>query len=130
MGGLVLVAVFGIPALDPLLGLGVAVLIIRAAWSITMKSYQALVDRSLPSDEVEVIEQVLDEHAQHYLEYHRLRTRKSGPQRYVTIDVVFLPDTPLELVHEIGDHLEEEIRAKLPNTSVLIHPEPPGTKDV
>ena len=103
--------------------------VIRAAYVITLKSYRTLIDQRLPTSEIEVIEQVLAEHAQHYLEYHRLRTRKSGPQRYVTIDVVFRPDTPLNLVHETIDHLEEEIRARLPNTSVLIHPEPPGTED-
>ncbi len=128
-GGLVLVEVFKLPMLDPILGLGVAVLIVRAAYAITVKSYRTLIDQRLPTNEVEVIEQVLAEHSEHYLEYHRLRTRKSGPQRYVTIDVVFRPDAPLDLVHEIIDHLEEEIRVKLPNTSVLIHPEPPGTED-
>lgn len=128
-GGLVLVEVFKVPTLDPLLGLGVAVLIVRAAYAITLKSYRSLIDQRLPTSEVEVIEQVLAEHSEHYVEYHRLRTRKSGPQRYVTIDIVFRPDTKLDRVHEIIDHLEEEIRARLPNTSVLIHPEPPGTED-
>jgi cation diffusion facilitator family transporter len=128
-GGLILVEVFQVPVLDPILGLGVALLIIGAAYSITLKSYQTLVDRRLPLEEIEVIERVLAEHAPQFLEYHRLRTRKSGPHRYVTIDVVLRPDTPLLTVHETIDHLEEEIRGKLPNTSVLIHPEPPGTED-
>jgi len=128
-GGLVLVQILRVPVLDPLLGLGVAVLIVRAAWQITSKSYQTLIDRSLPSHEIELIKTVLRDHGGRYLEFHRLRTRKSGAQRFIALDLVFSPDARLVDVHEVCDHLELEILAVLPKSSVQIHVEPPGAID-
>ena len=128
-GGLILVRLLDAPVLDPLLGLMVAALIVRAAWNITHKSLQTLIDSRLPSDEYQKIESVLAEHGSHFLEYHRLRTRKSGAQRYIALDLVFNPDARLADVHDVCDHVESEIRAVLPGASVQIHVEPPGTLD-
>ncbi len=127
--GLVLVQIFDAPVLDSLLGLGVAALIVQAAWAITYKSFQGLIDRSLPTDEHAAIERVLAEHGSQFISYHRLRTRKSGAQRYIALDLVFQPSASLADVHEVCDHLESEIHAVLPGASVQIHAEPPGAVD-
>lgn len=128
-GGLVLVGTFHLPVLDPILGLIVAVLIVRAAWAITSKSFHTLIDRRLPNDEHRRIEAILDEHGHHFIEYHRLRTRKSGAQRFIALDLVFHPDARIGDVHSVCDHLESEIREALPGASIQIHVEPPGTVD-
>jgi len=129
LGGLAAVLVLNAPILDPILALAVAALIVRAAWNITYKSYAALIDSRLPHDEYQKIEQVLADHGSHFVEYHRLRTRKSGAQRYIALDLVFNPDAHLSEVHDVCDHVESEIHAVLPGASVQIHVEPPGTVD-
>lgn len=128
-GGLILVALFNVPILDPILALGVAGLIISAAWNITSKSFQTLIDRRLPHEEQQVIERVLSEHGGVFLGYHRLRTRKSGAMRYIALDLVFSPEARLDQVHEVCDHIEEHILGVLKGASVTIHVEPPDSID-
>jgi divalent metal cation (Fe/Co/Zn/Cd) transporter len=56
--------------------------------------------------------------------FHALRTRKSGSQRYVDLHLVMPKDTSVAKAHEMCDHLEEEIEEKLSNADVTIHVEP------
>ena len=53
--GLVVVRVTGLYVLDPIIALIVAVVIIKAAYDITRKSFGGLMDTSLPDSEQEAI---------------------------------------------------------------------------
>lgn len=48
MVGLVLVKLTGVTLFDPLFALGVAVLIMKAAYDLTVRSFSDLIDHSLP----------------------------------------------------------------------------------
>ncbi|MHB8945748.1 MAG: cation diffusion facilitator family transporter, partial [Bacillota bacterium] len=62
-GGLALLKLTGLHILDPLVALGVAALIIRAAWELTMTAFRPLLDVSLPKDEEDQIIAAIREHA-------------------------------------------------------------------
>lgn len=128
-GGLVLVRVTGLAVLDPLLALAVAALIGKAAYAITHRSFVDLLDLRLPKEEQAVIEDILREHHSRFLNYHRLRSRKAGPQRHIDVHLVFKPSTSIMQAHRLCDELEEHIQRVLPHTSVTIHMEPPNTVD-
>jgi cation diffusion facilitator family transporter len=121
----------GLRHLDPIIAIGVAVVIARAAWDITRRSWDHLVDRSLPAEEVTRIEQLIQEHYPMIAAYHRLRTRKSGAQRQIDVHVVVQGDMHVIEAHEICDHLEADLREMFPGSEVLIHVEPevPGVED-
>ena len=53
MFGLILIQVTGIQILDSIVAIGVALVIMRAAYDLTMKSYRDLIDYRLTNDEVE-----------------------------------------------------------------------------
>jgi divalent metal cation (Fe/Co/Zn/Cd) transporter len=53
--------------------------------------------------------------------YHKLRARKSGPQRHIDFHLQLRAETTLEEAHKISDALEERIRRNLSNSDVLIH---------
>jgi ferrous-iron efflux pump FieF len=53
--------------------------------------------------------------------YHKLRARKSGPQRHIDFHLQLRAETTLGEAHKISDALEERIRRNLPNSDVLIH---------
>jgi divalent metal cation (Fe/Co/Zn/Cd) transporter len=59
-----------------------------------------------------------------FVEFHSLRTRKGGDQRFIDLHLVMKADTSVEDSHKVADHLEHEIKKRLPRTSVLIHVEP------
>ena len=58
-----------------------ALLILRAGWQLTRAFVEPLMDTQLPSEEVETVRRVLEQHPE-VLGYHKLRTRKSTSFRY------------------------------------------------
>ena len=110
--------------LDPIIALIVAVVIFRAAWDITRRSWDHLVDRALPPEEVQQIEDLLREHYPQIAEFHRLRTRKAGAQRQIDVHLVVPGNMSVAEAHQLCDHLEDDVRRLFPGSEVLIHVEP------
>ena len=122
--GLVIVKVTGFGFLDPIIALFVAGLIVKAAWDITRKSFVDLLDRSLPDDERKVIEAVLLDHADVVAGFHRVRTRKSGPDRQIDLHLLVNGDSSVSEAHDLCDHLERDLLRAIGNCTVNIHVEP------
>jgi len=121
--------VHGADVLDPVVALGVALVIARAAWGIMRQSWGHLVDRSLPAEEIAVIETLLSEHYPEFTGYHRLRTRKAGSQRYIDLHLEVSGEQSVTDAHALCDHLETDVRSLLPEAEVMIHVEPRGSDD-
>ncbi len=110
--------------LDPLIALAVAVVIFRAALDITRRSWDHLVDRSLPPQEVHQIEELLKQHYPQIANFHRLRTRKAGSDRQIDLHLVVPGELSVAEAHKLCDHLESDLRQALPGADVMIHVEP------
>jgi cation diffusion facilitator family transporter len=128
LAGLVLVRVTKVYFLDPVIALGVALYIIRTGWEVGRKSFPGLLDARLPAAEERVIVDTIVEHYRQFIDFHELRTRHSGRTHYVDLHLTLSGKTSLEEAHGLCDHLEADIQARLPNTSVTIHCEPPEKK--
>jgi cation diffusion facilitator family transporter len=128
--GLLLIKITGWAILDPIIALGVALMIIKASFDLTKQAFAPLVDVSLPNEEREIIAEVLLRHADEFVEFHKLRTRKAGAERHIDLHLVVAKYTPVVDVHELCDTIEEEISEKLYGTHVLIHAEPCSSRDV
>ena len=132
--GLVLVQVTGERWIDPVVALLVALAIVVAGVRILSRSSRALVDEALPADELDAIRAaVLAFGPRGVAGYHKLRTRRAGPQRYVDLHVQFRSGTTLEGAHATAHALQDEITTRLRGADVLIHLEPedrvqPGTE--
>ena len=122
--GLLIVETTHFYILDPIIAIGVALLIFRAAWNITRKSMGGLVDARLPKAEEDIIAASITEHLGEVTGFHELRTRKSGSQRYIDLHLVLPKSVTLEEAHKLCDHLEGDIKSKLSNGLVTIHCEP------
>ena len=122
--GLIVVEITHWYILDPIIAIGVALLIIRAAWNITRKSISGLVDERLPKAEEDIITASIIEHLGEITGFHELRTRKAGSQRYINLHLVLPKSVTLEEAHRLCDHLEGDIKNKLSNGLVTIHCEP------
>ncbi len=128
--GLLLIKITGWTILDPIIAFVVASMIIKASFDLTKEAFSPLVDVSLPDEEREIIAQVLQLHADEFVEFHKLRTRKAGAERHVDLHLVVAKYTPVVDVHELCDTIEQEINEKLQGTHVLIHAEPCSSRDV
>lgn len=122
--GLVLMHFTGLAWLDPLVAIGVAVLIIKAAWDLTRESFSPLMDAAISPHEIEQIKQVLDTYQDEYIEYHDLRTRRAGSEIYLDLHLVTCSHMSVKQVHDLSDVIEEKIQEIFPQSHVLIHAEP------
>ncbi|AEF95114.1 cation diffusion facilitator family transporter [Desulfotomaculum nigrificans CO-1-SRB] len=122
--GIGAIKVTGYTILDPLIAIAVGLLIVKAAVDLIRDSMSSMLDASLPQEEEEVIKGVLTNHADKFLEYHGLRTRKAGPNRHVDLHLVVPRHMPISSAHLLCDRIEAEIREILPGVEVLIHTEP------
>jgi cation diffusion facilitator family transporter len=122
--GLIVVEITHWYILDPIIAICVALLILRAAWNITRKSMRDLVDERLPKAEEDIITASILEHVGELAGFHELRTRKAGSQRYIELHLVLPKKVTIEEAHRLCDHLEEDIKGKLPEGNVTIHCEP------
>lgn len=109
---------------DPVIALGVAGLILKAAWELTSESVTGLLDASLPQDEETLIRQIIDSISPQVLSFHKLKTRKAGSDRFVEFHLVVKADMSVKDSHDICDAITARIREKLPNVIVMIHTEP------
>jgi cation diffusion facilitator family transporter len=123
--GLLLVKITGWEYFDPVAAIAVAVLIIHTGYELVMQSTRVLLDETLPDDELEEIRRCVREHRGDIIYgYHRLRARRAGSRRHVDLHVTVNEDLTITEAHDIAEHIEEDIRACIPNTDVLVHVEP------
>jgi cation diffusion facilitator family transporter len=123
--GLLVVRFTGLSIIDPILAILVALFIFKVAYDVLRNSFGGLVDVKLPEAEEDNIKLAITEHfGGEVVNFHKLRTRKAGSQRYVDLHLIMPKDTSLKEAHRICDRLEEDIESKLGNTNVTIHVEP------
>ncbi len=110
--------------MDPAAAIGVALLIIHAAWRLTVASARDLMDVALPEQEERVICAVLEQQRPRLCGYHKLRTRKSGSQRFVDVHVLVDPEMTVAASHAMADEIVATIQQALPRVGVTVHIEP------
>jgi len=124
--GLVIVRFTGLAVIDPILAIIVSFVILRSGYTVVKKSFGGLIDVKLPEEEEKIIRAAIMEHVGELVDFHALRTRKAGSQRYIDLHLVMPRDISLDKAHQMTDHLEQDIKSKLASTSVTIHVEPCG----
>lgn len=125
LGGLAVIKVTGFNWLDPAIALVVAVIVLKAGYTMTKKSLNELTDVSLPPEEEELIGNILASHPG-VIAFHRLRTRRSGCMRHIDVHLVLHKDMHLEQAHAVCDEIEAAIRNVFGSCDVVIHLEPYG----
>jgi len=122
--GLVIIRFSGLAIIDPIIALLVSLVIFKSAYEVLRKSFGGLIDVKLPEAEENIIRSSIREHIGELVDFHALRTRKAGRQRYVDLHLVMPKDVSIEKAHQMCDHLEQDIKSKLQHASVVIHVEP------
>jgi cation diffusion facilitator family transporter len=119
--GVTAVAFTGWERLDPVVAIIVACNIVWSGIRIVRESVLGLMDTALPVDELSIIEKVLQRHCQTGVQYHALRTRRSGSHRFVSVHVIVPGDWTVDRGHKLMELIEHDIRDALPNVMVLTH---------
>lgn len=124
VAGLGVVAITGITILDVIIAYAVAINIVFLGFDLLKRSFRGLMDYSLPSEEMHAIEKILKKHSEEVTYYHNLRTRKSGPNRFIDLHILVAGETTVQEAHDLCEVIEKQIKEALNNTQVTIHVEP------
>lgn len=110
--------------LDPVIAILVAINIVVVGISLLRRSTAGLMDATLPPEEVATIQEAITAVAGDELPYHGLRTRKSGPRRFVDFHLLLPGDTSVQEAHDLVQRIDDEIQGRLPSVFVTTHVEP------
>ncbi|NVN93310.1 MAG: cation transporter [Desulfuromonadales bacterium] len=128
LGGLAAIKLTGIAMLDPIIAIVVALMIIKAAWDLTKTAFFHVLDVKLPDDEEALIHEVMTHYTGRFIEYHKLRTRKSGHIRHIDMHLVVPRQITVEAGHILSDEITADIKKCLLHSQILVHIEPcPGS---
>ena len=121
VAALLIVWLTGWDWVDALFGLGIGLYIIYSAYEIIEEGIMILLDRSLPSEIVAKIGEIIGNHPK-VNGFHWLKTRTDGTRNYVEFHLVLTPEMTLEEAHHIAEELECKIAALEPNKGWVITP--------
>ena len=114
--------------LDPLTGIGIAAYILWNTYDIAVGALDVLLDRELPIEARQRIEQIALEHP-NVRGIHDLRTRSGGSNYIIQFHLELDPDTVLLNTHLILDDVEARIRAEFANCELIVHADPLGFQE-
>ena len=127
--GLILVETTGIVAIDSIVAIMVAGVIVFAGVKIMRRAGGTLVDESPPPEEMDRIESAIaSARPPEMVGYHKLRARVAGRRRYIDMHVQFKDGTTLERAHSLAHALRDAIESELKDAEVLIHAEPESSR--
>lgn len=127
MNGAILVALglswFGWHRADSLFALGIGIYILYSALRMGYEAVQSLLDRALPEEELQAIEEIV--HGCPGIHgAHDFRTRQSGPTRFIQLHLEMDDRLPLVEAHRLADSVEQAILQRFPGSDVIIHQDP------
>jgi cation diffusion facilitator family transporter len=110
--------------IDPAAALGVALLIIKAAYQLTIHSIRDLLDVSLPPEEEIWVKNKIKEMYPRVRGFHNFRSRKSGSTRFVEFHLMLDATMSVEDSHAVNDKIVREIKSRFKDSKVMVHIEP------
>ena len=122
--GILLIKLTGFLILDSIVAILVALLIIKEAWQLSKNAFDYLIDARLSDEEEVEIEKVIREHSHQFIDYHKLKTRKSGNIKHIDFHITVDPQLTVKETHDIIGNLKKEMNKKFKNTRVNIHIDP------
>ncbi|TYJ21795.1 hypothetical protein E1A91_A08G086100v1 [Gossypium mustelinum] len=117
-------SILGVKFLDPLAGLVVSGMILKAGLETGYQSVLELVDAALPSEQLEPINQTILQ-VKGVKGCHRMRGRRAGSNLYLDVHIVVDPFSSVSTAHGIGENVRHQIHKSHPEvTEVFIHIDP------
>jgi cation diffusion facilitator family transporter len=124
VAGLLVAKFTGWAFLDSVLAIGVALLLVKMGIDLVKRSSTGLMDQSCPEEEARIIE-LLKNHEYLFVDFHDIKTRRSGNKVFAELHLTVKGDKTVEEAHNVTDHLEEDLQKEMPELSITIHIETP-----
>ena len=125
LAALAVVASTGWAPADPIVALGVALYVFRAAAGLILDAARVLSDRALPEEELRRIREVVESFRdQGVVGMHDLKTRRGGGQRFIELHLEIPRATSFEDAHALMVRVLRAIERELPRSKVFVHGDP------
>ena len=108
---------------DAIFAILLGIYIFWSAIQIGYEAIQTLLDRQLPEDECQLIKDLCCS-VEGVVGTHDLRTRFSGPVRFIQIHIEMEDQLSLIKAHDISDEVEQKLKNEFPVSDILIHMDP------
>lgn len=118
--GVGLVALGGWQWLDPAVGIGVALNILREGGSLMWKSSQGLMDEALEPDVLAEVDKVLVSFEHHTIRFDHLSSRRSGQRRFVDLHMHMPASWTLGRAAAVRTSVEQALMSAVPGLRATI----------
>jgi ferrous-iron efflux pump FieF len=122
---LLLVTHLGWNLADPLFAVAIAGYIVWGAWQIAYGALNVLMDHELPDADRQRIRAIAMAHPE-VRALHDLRTRTSGTQIFIQLDLEMDGDLKLRDAHAVAAQVMGDVGEAFPNAEVFVHQDPAG----
>ncbi|KAG6703867.1 hypothetical protein I3842_07G106200 [Carya illinoinensis] len=117
-------SILGVKFLDPLAGLIVSGMILKAGLESGYQSVLELVDAAIPAEQLEPIKQTILQ-TEGVKGCHRMRGRRAGSSLYLDVHIEVDPLCSVSAAHYIGEKVRHQIHKSHPEVAeVFIHIDP------
>lgn len=110
---------------DPVSAIGVALILLHAAWGVARQSMDQLMDRELPDADRARIRGIAESFPA-VKGVHNLKTRQAGISTFIQFDIVLDAAMTLAQAHAVSDAVSAAIAAAWPGAQIVIHQDPEG----
>ena len=124
IAGVVLVGWTGWLVLDPIIALVVAANIVWTGLRLMRDTMLGLLDTALPPAEQQAVMATLEQYREQSIQFHALRTRVAGRHHFISMHVLVPGEWSVQRGHDVCEQIEQDILARLPNSTVFTHLEP------
>jgi len=121
LGGM---ALTGWQWLDSAIAILAALNIVGSGTHLMLRSLSGLLGAAIPAEERQRIERILDRYRRNGFQFHDLRARVSGAQRFITMHVLVPGVMNVQEAHSLLENIEADIRGAIPNLLIVTHLEP------
>ena len=118
----------GMTGADAIFGVLIALWLLWGAWSNSSHALDQLMDREWPDERRDEFLAAAKEYPE-LAGLHDFRTRSSGTHFFAQFHVWVPPEWTVQQAHDRLDRAEEALRARFPDTEILIHVDPEGQID-
>ncbi len=111
--------------LDPIIAILVAINIIWVGIGLMRRTFAGLMDVALSNEEQDTIKEVLGGFEQSDgIQYHALRTRSAGAQRFMSVHILVPGEWTVQKGHNLLEAIEHKISGKFAKIDIETHLEP------
>lgn len=122
--GILLIKLTGLSFLDSIVAIIVALMIFKEAWELCKDAFDYLLDSKLSDEEEAEVRKIISRHSYQFIDFHKLKTRKSGNQKHIDFHITVPPDHTVQETHDIIASLKKDMNETLKYTRVNIHVDP------